>query len=240
MSLSTTSKTRRRATIVALVIIAMLAGGTAMLQLDRDTARGDAPGKPWEALQTPTIGSHVQTPGVQTPPQSPGVQTPPQSPGVQTPPQSPGLQAPAQPTGAGTAPAPGAPAPSPQGNGGAVAKGPGFTISGDLAGALAPGHGAPLELTLSNLGDRDVTVTELAVRLARTTASRCDITLNFRVRQASGDRFPVTLPARTARTLADLGFDEAAKPRVDMVDLPVNQDACKGAVLTLAYSGRAR
>jgi hypothetical protein len=179
----------------------------------------------------PTIGSHAQTPGAQSPPQAPGVQAPP---------QSPGLQAPAQPSGTGAAPAPGAPAPSPQGNGGAVAKGPGFAISGDLASALAPGHGAPLELTLSNLGDRDITVTELAVRLARTTASRCDVTLNFRVRQASENRFPVTLPARTARTLADLGFDEAAKPRVDMVDLPVNQDACKGAVLTLAYSGRAR
>jgi hypothetical protein len=47
----------------------------------------------------------------------------------------------------------------------------------------------------------------------------------------------VTVPARSTRTLRTLGLARTAWPHVGMRDRPVNQDGCKGARLTLDYTG---
>jgi hypothetical protein len=45
------------------------------------------------------------------------------------------------------------------------------------------------------------------------------------------------VPANSTATLGGLGGAASAMPRVKMLDLPVNQDACKSAQLALSYAG---
>jgi hypothetical protein len=47
----------------------------------------------------------------------------------------------------------------------------------------------------------------------------------------------ILVPANGSVTLPAQG---ATAPVVEMLDLPTNQDACKGAVFSLSYSGTAR
>jgi hypothetical protein len=49
----------------------------------------------------------------------------------------------------------------------------------------------------------------------------------------------VDVPARSSRSLQDLGISQANWPTVTMPNLFTNQDACKGATFTLHYSGTA-
>ena len=112
-----------------------------------------------------------------------------------------------------------------------------FTISGDLPGNLAPGAAAqPLNLTLQNPNNQDLAITNLTVTVARTSAGAACDPSNFTVVQFTG-AYPVTLAARQTASLAQLGVPPAAWPKVGMLDLPRNQDACKGVTLTLGYSG---
>jgi hypothetical protein len=116
----------------------------------------------------------------------------------------------------------------------------GFAIAGRPAGRLAPGSGAPIDLRLTNRRHFAVRVTRLVVSVRAIAGHRgCGLGANFRIVPFRG-RYPITLPAGRSRTLAQLGYPAGRWPRVEMRETGRNQDACAGARLALAYSGRAR
>jgi uncharacterized membrane protein len=116
-----------------------------------------------------------------------------------------------------------------------------FQIAGNLGAQLAPGTKAPLDLTLSNPFNFDLQITGVTVTLDDTTSNPgCSGTQNFALTQVPAARYPITLPHGQTKTLSQLGVADSAKPQVQMLNQPWNQDACKGATITLRYSGSAR
>jgi hypothetical protein len=118
-----------------------------------------------------------------------------------------------------------------------------FEISGSLPVALTPGTGQPLDLTLLSRESSDLSITGLDVRLASVSASRPGSALDCSASDFSVEQFSgapgFTLHAGSRASLGELGFGPAEWPQVAMRDLPVNQDGCKGASLTLEFSGFA-
>jgi hypothetical protein len=117
-----------------------------------------------------------------------------------------------------------------------------FTISGELPGVLTPGTTTPLDLTLTNREAADISITGLSVELGAVQASRSDAAHpcdagDFAIEQFSGGTF--SLAASSTASLGELGFSAAQLPTVSMLDLPLNQDGCKQASLTFAYTGTA-
>lgn len=120
-----------------------------------------------------------------------------------------------------------------------VEKGLPFTISGSVTG-LAPGVSQPLNLTLSNPNKKPLSVTNLGVSITQVTRAAgatlpCG-TADYAVTQYAGG-YPLIIPANGTVSLAGLGVPSPARPQVTMLDRPLNQDGCKGARLTLAYTG---
>lgn len=113
---------------------------------------------------------------------------------------------------------------------------PSFPISGTADRVLAPGgeFGA-VDLAITNPFDVPMTVTALGVSVVGTDHAGCGAN-NYDATAYSGT-FPLTIPANSTRTLQQLGVPRAQWPRVAMVNLPANQDACKGATVQLHYSG---
>jgi hypothetical protein len=118
-----------------------------------------------------------------------------------------------------------------------------FTIAGALPHLLTPGTGEPLDLTLTNLESTDLTIANLNVRVAsvsgpqQSSTHTCDRG-DFSVEQFSGTP-GFTLPAASSADLGELGFEPSEWPTVSMLDRPVNQDGCKGASLSLSFTGTA-
>lgn len=118
-----------------------------------------------------------------------------------------------------------------------------FTIAGEVPVALAPGSSEPLDLTLTNLERKDLSITGLTVMLASVGGPRSSPTLpcgdrDFSVQQFSGTT-GFTLPAGATTSLSQLGFTPAQWPQVAMRNLPLNQNGCQGASLVLSFSGSA-
>jgi hypothetical protein len=114
-------------------------------------------------------------------------------------------------------------------------------ISGGTVAGLAPGVGyQPLDLALTNPANRAVSVTNLSVVVTGTSAGTACGPENFGVSQYGGP-YPLPLRARaTDDTLSSLGIPPAQQPQLRMLDLPVDQDACKNVTVDLSYSGSAR
>lgn len=115
-----------------------------------------------------------------------------------------------------------------------------FAIEGNATEPISPGVRAPLDLTLTNPHDVPMSVTGLSVSVQKVSAPNADdvhpcAVGDFAVDQASNS-FEITLAARSTSTLTDLGLARSKRPHVGMLDRPVNQDGCKGASLTLAYT----
>jgi hypothetical protein len=115
-----------------------------------------------------------------------------------------------------------------------------FLIAGNLGSTLVPGRSAPLELSLPNPNNAEIKVTSLSVSVEEgTSRPGCSGTQNFRVIQIPAARYPITLPSGQTRTLSQLGVADSSKPHIEMLDRSWNQDVCKGATITLDYSGSA-
>ena len=117
----------------------------------------------------------------------------------------------------------------------------GFKICGRLAGPLAPGVSQPLNLRLSNRSRSSLLVTRLTVSLRLDAAHRragCSAKRSFRVTRLKRSQYPIALRARRTSSLRSLGVRRL--PRVRMLNLPTNQDACQGATLMLRFGGSAR
>jgi hypothetical protein len=112
-----------------------------------------------------------------------------------------------------------------------------FTISGNAGGQLYPG--APpraLALTLSNPNGVAIFVTALSVTVS-TSPAGCPAASNLALTQSNASSAtPVQVPAKGSVTLPAQGV---SAPTVQLLDLPVNQDACRGAGFGLAYTGSA-
>jgi hypothetical protein len=121
-----------------------------------------------------------------------------------------------------------------------VQKSQALTITGGLSGRLFPGRRAPLDLTVSNGNNFTIQITGLAVSIEEATSKPgCSGTDNFKVTQIPAARYPLALGAGKTKTLGQLGVADADKPQVEMLDRPMNQDACMNAALVFDYSGSA-
>ncbi|MCW3049671.1 MAG: hypothetical protein JWO74_3955, partial [Solirubrobacterales bacterium] len=111
-------------------------------------------------------------------------------------------------------------------------------IAGDLSTLLAPGTKVPLDLKLTNPSNFDLLITNLAVEVAEGTSKpSCSGTQNFKITQFTG-AYPVILHPGTSQ-LSALVASSLKWPQVEMLDLPLNQDVCRNATITLRYSGSA-
>lgn len=119
----------------------------------------------------------------------------------------------------------------------------GLAIGGGLANPLSPGTSQRLNLRLTNPYRFDLLVTKLTVRVAIDAdhaSAGCSATSDFAVRAIARKAYPIRVRAGRAATLRALGVRAARLPVVAMLNLPTDQNACRGARLQLRYSGTAR
>jgi len=123
-----------------------------------------------------------------------------------------------------------------------------FTISGNLSGLLAPGRTLPLALNLTNPNKKSLSVTNLSVTVQSVTRTSFAIShsqpcliSDYAVVQYSGP-YPLVVPGSSTKTLTELGVPAGQWPQIQLINKPGpsaanNQDGCKGATLSLSYSG---
>lgn len=115
-----------------------------------------------------------------------------------------------------------------------------ISIAGNVAPSLQPGDSSPINLTFVSQNDIAVTLSEVSVRIASVTAPRATsltpcTSADFSVSQpASGLR--VIIPANSTTSLSALGVASSSWPRLTMINSDDNQNGCKSATVTLAYS----
>ena len=117
-----------------------------------------------------------------------------------------------------------------------------FRIDGHF-GKLWPGTSQSVNLLLTNPNGRAISVSSLTVGLRSVSAPGSSWALpcstgDFVVAQFAG-AYPLELPAHATRRLSDLAVPAPLWPRVTMLNRPVNQDGCRGATVTVGYSGEA-
>lgn len=117
-----------------------------------------------------------------------------------------------------------------------------FTIGGSVAG-LSPGASPPLNLSLTNPNNKPIWVTNLTVTIQAVTRSTAAVskglpcsTADYSIVQYSGP-YPLTVPRSASVTLAGLGVSPSAQPHVRMLNTASNQDGCKGATVSLRFTG---
>ena len=114
-----------------------------------------------------------------------------------------------------------------------------FQVSGaPLSGALLypGGSDVPVNLVVTNPNHVAIAVTAVTTAVNRTGSSGCSAG-DFLV-PAQLSATPV-IPAGSTRSLEELGIPQSQWPKLRMIDQG-NQDACRGAQLTLAFDGTAR
>ena len=118
-----------------------------------------------------------------------------------------------------------------------------FTVTGDLTREIRPGALVPLDLTLTNTNPAPIVIDQIAVTVGPIDAPNADADhpctdADFDVRPLRPG-VAVTVPGGSTATLAGLSIPEADWPAVGMLNLPHNQNGCKGATLTLRYEATA-
>jgi hypothetical protein len=111
-----------------------------------------------------------------------------------------------------------------------------FGISGAAQTPLYPGGAsAEVPLTLTNPGSTPIIVTDIQASVSATNQAGCQ-TAWFTVKPASVPAAGIAVPSNGTVTLPAQG---AKPPSIQMAESGTNQDACKGATLTLRYTGSA-
>ena len=117
-----------------------------------------------------------------------------------------------------------------------------FEISNaTLVRPLRPGTSQALDLWVSNPHRYSLAITRITVGLAvdyRHVRAGCNRRLDFDLVPIPRRLYPIRVRARRSVSLRRLGV--TVLPRVAMVARPHNQNACKGARLTLKLGGSAR
>lgn len=113
-----------------------------------------------------------------------------------------------------------------------------FSISGGYGGLLYPGKTADLSLRVTNPNGEAILVESIVVTIQPgSTKPGCDGPANLQIAQSNVTAAnPLTVPANGSVTLPSGGV---SAPQVTMRNLATNQDACKGATFSFAYSGSA-
>ncbi len=113
-----------------------------------------------------------------------------------------------------------------------------FTVTGTASGPLAPGVTRTLAITVTNPNGVPIEVTALSAAVAPGSSNAgCDGPTNLQLTQSDvSPSNPLAVPANGHVTLP---AGNVHAPEVLMRDLPVNQDACKGATFEFTYSGSA-
>jgi hypothetical protein len=96
-----------------------------------------------------------------------------------------------------------------------------------------------LNLTIGNLGGGLLTLSSLnvAITAVHPVVPGADCGLNnFAVVQFAGP-LGLVIPGSASLTLSLLGIQLGLQPQVTMLETGLNQDACEGATLDLAYTG---
>lgn len=113
-----------------------------------------------------------------------------------------------------------------------------FGISGSASQPFFPGRAVVVDLRFANPHNQPIQVLAVDITIARQTSSAgCPGDENLVVRRPFTG--PVTVPARSTMTLSELRVPAGQWPELEMPNLPVNQDACKGTDFTITYTGRA-
>jgi len=116
-----------------------------------------------------------------------------------------------------------------------------FKVTGNVIPPLRPGLTLPVNVKVRNLHRVAISISRLRAEVLVDAAHRsagCSPKRDFVVTQLPARAYPLKLGPLRAKPLAALG--RRVRPRVTMRNLPdVDQGACKGAKLTLRYSGRA-
>ena len=118
-----------------------------------------------------------------------------------------------------------------------------FTIGANAPHLFYPGTSEPLDLAITNPFKFPIKVLSVSVTVEPVPAKNgapdpaCPAAANLLVTRPLGAT--LAIPARSTKSLSDLGVPQAQWPVLTMPDLPTNQDACEGATFTLLYSGTA-
>ena len=129
---------------------------------------------------------------------------------------------------------------------------PAFMIRAQVAGDLAPGRNVPIKISVANNRLKPIWILRLSVRLAvdaKHARAGCKVARDYHVDQMRKSVFPIKVssfyratkksPARLRwRTLRS--SRTRGRPILMMNNLPsVNQNACKGATLTLNFASKS-
>ena len=111
-----------------------------------------------------------------------------------------------------------------------------FTMSGATNGLLEPGTSQGIDVSITNPNPSPITVSSVTVTMT-TDAGSCPVATNFAI--VHGLITNATIPANSTKSLSELGMAKANWPTVSMLETNANQDGCKGAKLTFAFTGVA-
>ena len=100
----------------------------------------------------------------------------------------------------------------------------------------------PVALTLHNPNKHKVQMKRVRVKITGITARNANAahpctTADFAVRQMPRHTL-FRVPAKRTIDMVALGLPMEAWPRLSMLNRPLNQDGCKGAVLKLRFKAR--
>ncbi len=117
-----------------------------------------------------------------------------------------------------------------------------FTLSGELSQIISPGVFVPLDLRITNSNHVPLVFSELVVAVTAVNAPNATKQLpctvkDFTVNQVH-ENLSLRVKAGATVALSQLGMPNTAWPQVGMpLNKKTNQDGCRGASLTLTYSG---
>lgn len=119
-----------------------------------------------------------------------------------------------------------------------------FVITGDLTQPIVPGSITPLDLTFNNPHQAAMTVVSIEVSIGSVSAPNATASLpctldDFTVEQVRTN-LEFVVAANSTVSLDDLSIPVESWPAVGMLNKASNQDGCKGASLTLAYTAVGR
>lgn len=115
-----------------------------------------------------------------------------------------------------------------------------FTVAGNALTPISRGGTVPLDVGFTNRYDFPIAVTNLRVTVRDVLAPHADAAHpctvdDFVVHQFAGDA-KFIIGARATGSLSSLNLPGAVWPQVGVLSRSANQDACKGATLTLGYT----
>lgn len=117
----------------------------------------------------------------------------------------------------------------------------GFKIYGTVRTSLIPGRTLPLDLLLVNSHTWPIRIRRISVSMTVDQAhdrAGCARLAHYRQRAMPRSSYPITMRPRTRLTLRQLGVREL--PSITMLNLATAQDVCKGAELSLRFTGESQ